>query len=74
MKERPGRRMPQQSEETETKRHREFCAGMDQKQGVGPGHCNCMRKVEDRVRELLEELSKVVEELRVVEGMREAGA
>ena len=66
--------MPQQSEETETKRHREFCAGMDQKQGVGPGHCNCMKKAEDRVRELLEQLSKVVQELKELEEPREAGA
>ena len=66
--------MPQQPEETETKRHTEFCAGMDQKQGVGPGHCKCMKKVEDRVRELLDELLKVVEELKALEGMREAGA
>ena len=66
--------MPQQSEETETQRHTEFCAGMDRKQGVGPGHCNCMKKVEDRVRELLDELLKVEEELRSLEELREAGA
>ena len=64
--------MPQQPEETETKRHTEFCAGMDQKQGVGPGHCKCMKKVEDRVRELLDELLKVVEELKELEEPREA--
>ena len=66
--------MPQQSEETERKRHTEFCAGMDQKQGVGPGHCNCMKKVEDRVRELLEELLKLQQELKALEKKREAGA
>ena len=47
---------------------------MDQKQGVGPGHCNCMKKVEDRVRELLDELLTVVEELKELEEPREAGA
>ena len=66
--------MPQESEETERKRHTEFCAGMDQKPGVGPGHCRCMGKVEDRVRELLDQLLTVVEELKALEGMREAGA
>lgn len=64
----------EETEETDRKRHAEFCAGMDQKQGVGPGHCKCMTKVEDRVRELLDELLKVVEELKALEGMREAGA
>lgn len=60
----------EETEETDRKRHAEFCAGMDEKPGVGPGHCKCMKSV----RELLDELLKVVEELKALEGMREAGA